>query len=122
MGVASRRTARPARNATPSSPRMISGNGGPDQPLAPAPSPNPPPASHRQTNPLATKKSPRASATTNPRRRGNRRPRAGPGSGIGEPVANAVDGEEVAGVTGGWLDLLAQVLDVGVDRPLVGLE
>src|SRR5215210_1177199 len=155
MGTASRRTARPARNATPSSPRRISPNGGPDQPLPAPPGPNPPPPpNHRHTSPLATKKNPRSRATTSPTRRGNRRPRPrhsggkgsssghhggrrprpnppvgwrwrshpGPWSGIGEPVADAVDSEQVAGVAGSGLDLLAEVLHVGVDRPLVGLE
>src|SRR6266508_1898966 len=41
---------------------------------------------------------------------------------IGEPVPDAVDGQQVARPGGGRLKLLADVLDVGVDRPLVGLE
>src|SRR5438552_12233534 len=45
-----------------------------------------------------------------------------PLSGIGEPVPDAVHGQQVTGTTGRRLDLLADVLHVGVDRSLVRLE
>src|SRR5262245_32877269 len=49
-------------------------------------------------------------------------PRQRPNSGIGEPVADAVDGQDVAGGAGLGLDLAADVLHVGIDRALVGLD
>src|ERR671919_508088 len=56
---------------------------------------------------------------------GGRNPRPGPHrrwSPIGEPVADAVDGQEVSGPAGHRLDLLPDVLHVCVDGPLVRLE
>lgn len=38
---------------------------------------------------------------------------------IGEPVANAVDGQDVARMRGVRLELAADVLDMGIDRSLV---
>src|SRR5687767_7031955 len=41
---------------------------------------------------------------------------------LGQAVANAVNGEDVAGLCRRWLDLAADVLDVGIDSPLEGLK
>src|SRR5438105_10327570 len=77
--------------------------------------------------------------TTKPMKRGKRgrlphgRPRVGGNgspsghqwgrnSGIGEPVADPVHGEQIARRAGHGLDLLADVLHVRVDRALVGLD
>src|SRR5262245_45043452 len=52
---------------------------------------------------------------------GGPEPQGGPcpcSSGIGEPVADAVDGQHVARTAGLGLDLLAQVLHVRVDGAL----
>jgi hypothetical protein len=38
---------------------------------------------------------------------------------IGEPVADAVHGEHVPGLSDLWFDLAAEALQVGIDRPLI---
>src|SRR4249920_3439599 len=51
-------------------------------------------------------------------------PRPGPRgrSCIGEPIADSVERQDVPGTPRCWLDLSTEVLHVGVDRALVGLD
>src|SRR4029450_928531 len=96
-------TPRPRRPAAPAAP-----------PRAPRP---PPPPRHRPPPPP-----PPSGGNGSPPGHPGGRPPARRRSGIGEPVADAMDREQVAGAAGDGLDLPAEGLDVGVHRPLVGLE
>src|SRR6266508_333607 len=147
-GAAMRRTTRPATSTATGTPTPRTGSGtsgGPPRGPPGPPGPPKPPERSLTAIALATKVSPKNSANRMPKRLGNRRrppphppgPRGGNGSvsghhggrrpgprrsGIGEPVPDAVDGEQVPGASRHRLELLADVLDMGVNRPLVGLE